>query len=101
MANDNQMLGKRLKCTEDWSSVFSSELQENRNIFSSIWVHCGPISSILHIICAVCLLFPQIMMEAVLIKSGFLAKGNILIYFVSCFHWIKINVENFEVKIVV
>lgn len=75
LANDNEMLGKRLRFRDDWTKLLSAnKLQDVRSLFITIWKHCGPISSLLHLICSVSLLFPQILMESVLVKNGFVSN---------------------------
>ena len=39
------------------------------------WKHCVPIAPLLHVLIALCFLFPRLITEAQLIRHGFLSKG--------------------------
>ena len=49
----------------------------NRNWFQVIWKHSVPIGPFIHILIALCYLFPRLITEAQLIRHGFLSKGII------------------------
>uniref|UniRef100_A0A336LLF2 CSON010848 protein n=1 Tax=Culicoides sonorensis TaxID=179676 RepID=A0A336LLF2_CULSO len=42
----------------------------------TLWTHGGPTSSFIHIITALCLLFPRLLLESRLIQDGFLPRGK-------------------------
>jgi len=47
-----------------------------QSLFGRIWSHGPPVAPMLHIIAAFCFLVPRLLMEAQLIKFGFLPKGQ-------------------------
>lgn len=44
--------------------------------FRRLWRHCGPTAPLLHIFSALCLILPKLLIQAKLIKHGFLPKGK-------------------------
>ena len=78
-SNDNRMLGKHLGTRDEWSvRLLPSMLyQGTKGLVRTIWTHGGPTSSFVHVVSSFCLLLPQTLMEAVLIKYGFISQGNL------------------------
>lgn len=75
LANDGFKIGQTLStCSFDPPS---SVRLVSPNVCKAFWKHSGPTCVILHIIIALCLLVPKLMMEARLIQAGFLSKGKI------------------------
>lgn len=46
------------------------------NRFRAIWTHGGPTSAFLHIVIAICLLVPRLLLESRLIENGNLPRGE-------------------------
>lgn len=42
----------------------------------AIWTHGGPTSAFLHIVIAICLLVPRLLLESRLIENGNLSRGE-------------------------
>ncbi|CAG7824537.1 unnamed protein product [Allacma fusca] len=78
-SNDSRMLGRHLGSKDEWSLylVPSMLYQGTRSFFRTIWTHSGPTSSVVHVISSFCLLLPQTLMEAVLIKFGFITQDAV------------------------
>ena len=77
-SNDNRMLGKHLGTRDERSIrlIPSMLYQGTQGLIRTLWTHSGPTSSLVHVISSFCLLLPQTLMEAVLIKYGFITQGN-------------------------
>lgn len=52
-------------------------------MYRALWTHGGPTSSFVHIITALCLLVPRLLLEARLIENGNLQRGKRQSYFLS------------------
>lgn len=85
-SNDGHKLGNQRKCFN--SSVHNiyqnikmtaKDMRRKKrfHIFRLIWRHSVPIAPFLHMLAALCFLIPRVLMEAQLIKHGFLGKGDI------------------------
>lgn len=47
------------------------------SIYRAIWTHGGPTSAFIHIIIALCLLIPRLLIESKLIENGNLPRGKL------------------------
>ncbi|KAL1461674.1 hypothetical protein WDU94_013546 [Cyamophila willieti] len=73
LANDGFKIGQSLStCSFDPTSTVRLV---SPSVCRAFWKHSGPTCVILHIIIALCLLLPKLMMEARLIQAGFLSKA--------------------------
>ena len=79
-ANDNRLLGKHLNSRDEWATFLLPSMlyQGTEGFFRSIWTHSGPTASFIHLISSFCLLLPQTIMEAVLLKFEYLPQGMCL-----------------------
>lgn len=74
LANDGVKLSSRKgTCTSD-PPIFEDD--GNNSTMKSLWTHGVPISVFIHIITALCLLLPHLLLEAKLIQSQHLPKGK-------------------------
>jgi hypothetical protein len=75
LANDGVKLSARKSgtCSSD-PSVFEDD--GNNGTMRALWMHGVPISVFIHIITALCLLLPHLLLEAKLIQSQHLPKGK-------------------------
>lgn len=83
LANDGYKLGSCGSNSsggpqESRSAMSGSTKKTSLTAIRTIWRHSGPIAPFLHIISAFCLLFPKVLIQAKLIKHGFLHKGKTL-----------------------
>uniref|UniRef100_A0A8D8R8K1 Protein tincar n=1 Tax=Cacopsylla melanoneura TaxID=428564 RepID=A0A8D8R8K1_9HEMI len=75
LANDGFKIGQTLStCSFDPTSTVRLV---SPSVCRAFWKHSGPTCVILHIVIALCLLLPKLMMEARLIQAGFLSKDYI------------------------
>lgn len=74
LANDGVKLSARkTTCSNDPTSLFNDE--QNSSTMKALWMHGVPISVFIHIITALCLLLPHLLLEAKLIQNQILPKG--------------------------
>lgn len=74
LANDGVKLSARkTTCSSDPTSLFNDET--NSSTMKALWMHGVPISVFIHIITALCLLLPHLLLEAKLIQNQILPKG--------------------------
>lgn len=52
------------------------EVESNGGTLRALWTHGGPTSAFIHIITAVCLLVPRLLLEGRLIENGNLSRGK-------------------------
>lgn len=73
-ANDGHKLGD-----EEPDMVVYQNLRRRKcfRLVKAVWKHGGPIAPLIHMAAAMCLLLPRLLVEAQLIKHGFLSKGTI------------------------
>ncbi len=82
-SNDGHKLGNQRKSNET-NNIYqnirmpATEIRRKKrfHVLRLIWRHSVPIAPFLHMLAALCFLFPRILMEAQLIKHGFLGKGQ-------------------------
>lgn len=100
-ANDNGLLGRHLNYRDDWAEFLLPRMlyQGTSGFFRTVWTHSGPTASLIHVISSFCLLLPQTIMEAVLIKYQHLSKGiynlHFFIYSTLFFHFLACLANNF------
>ncbi|KAH9527008.1 hypothetical protein DERF_001057 [Dermatophagoides farinae] len=77
--NDGRKLGHFdiRKCLHYLATNDDDDDETNHKWYRTLWKHSLPIGPILHLIMAMCLLFPRLITEAQLIRHGFLSKTNI------------------------
>jgi hypothetical protein len=76
LANDGIKLSARKgTCSSDEPVVFIED-DANNSTMRNLWIHGVPISVFIHIITALCLLLPHLLLEAKLIQNQHLPKGN-------------------------
>ena len=75
LANDGVKLTSRKGTCSSEPPIFEDE--GNSSTLKSLWIHGCPISVFIHIITALCLLLPHLLLEAKLIQGGHLPKGKI------------------------
>lgn len=83
LANDGIKLSARKgTCSSEQPVLFEDD--GNSSTMRSLWMHGVPISVFIHIITALCLLLPHLLLEAKLIQNQHLPKGKIIctIFFV-------------------
>lgn len=73
-ANDGQKVG-----IEEPDMVVYQNLRKKKYCrwLRSLWKHGGPLAPLIHLAASMCLLLPKLLVEAQLIKHGFLSKGKI------------------------
>ncbi|KFM77509.1 Protein tincar, partial [Stegodyphus mimosarum] len=73
-ANDGHKIGD-----EEPDMVVYQNLRKRKccRWLKSLWKHGGPVASLIHLAASMCLLLPRLLIEAQLIKHGFLSKGAI------------------------
>lgn len=75
LANDGVKLSARkTTCSNDPTSLFNDE--NHSSTMKALWMHGVPISVFIHIITALCLLLPHLLLEAKLIQNQILPKGE-------------------------
>ena len=84
LANDGIKLSARKgTCSSEQPVIFEDD--GNSSTMRSLWMHGVPISVFIHIITALCLLLPHLLLEAKLIQNQHLPKGKIICSnFFSC-----------------
>lgn len=76
LANDGVKLSARkTTCSSDPTSLFNED--QNNSTMKALWMHGVPISVFIHIITALCLLLPHLLLEAKLIQNQVLPKGEL------------------------
>ena len=77
LANDGIKLSSRKgTCTTEQQPIFGEDDGNNSSTMKSLWMHGVPISVFIHIITALCLLLPHLLLEAKLIQNQHLPKGK-------------------------
>jgi hypothetical protein len=77
LANDGMKLSARKgTCSSEQQPIFVEDEGANSTM-KSLWTHGVPISVFIHIITALCLLLPHLLLEAKLIQNQHLPKGKI------------------------
>lgn len=72
------------------STLFSFVLK-----YRAIWTHGGPTSAFIHILIALCLLIPRLLLESKLIKNGNLPRGKKnFLYPIVCIRMVNLFVQN-------
>ncbi|GBL91817.1 Protein tincar [Araneus ventricosus] len=73
-ANDGHKIGN-----EEPDMVVYQNLRKKKYCrwLKSLWKHGGPLAPLIHLAASMCLLLPKLLVEAQLIKHGFLSKGAI------------------------
>ncbi|XP_015928520.1 uncharacterized protein [Parasteatoda tepidariorum] len=73
-ANDGHKIGN-----EEPDMVVYQNLRKKKYCrwIKSLWKHGGPLAPLIHLAASLCLLLPRLLVEAQLIKHGFLGKGAI------------------------
>uniref|UniRef100_A0A182Y3Q9 Uncharacterized protein n=1 Tax=Anopheles stephensi TaxID=30069 RepID=A0A182Y3Q9_ANOST len=79
LANDGMKLASGTKLWHGSSSSNHDGLEEEafEGTLRSLWIHGGPTSAFIHIITAICLLLPRLLLEAKVIENGLLPRGNV------------------------
>lgn len=75
LANDGVKLSARKSSSDP--PIFEDD--GNNSTMKSLWMHGVPISVFIHIITALCLLLPHLLLEAKLIQNQHLPKGKIIL----------------------
>jgi len=94
LANDGIKLSARKgTCSSEQPVIFEDD--GNSSTMRSLWMHGVPISVFIHIITALCLLLPHLLLEAKLIQNQHLPKGKIIcscifLYLYTYFLWANI-----------
>ena len=52
------------------------EEEASGGTLKALWTHGGPTAAFVHIVIALCLLMPRLLLEARIIENGLLPKGN-------------------------
>lgn len=76
LANDGVKLSARKGTCSSDPPIFEDD--GNNSTMKSLWMHGVPISVFIHIITALCLLLPHLLLEAKLIQNQHLPKGKII-----------------------
>lgn len=77
LANDGMKLSARKgTCSSEQQPIFVED-EGSSSTMKSLWQHGVPISVFIHIITALCLLLPHLLLEAKLIQNQHLPKGRI------------------------
>ena len=77
MANDGIKLAtssKERRCS--MSPADGLEEEASGGTLKALWTHGGPTAAFVHIVIALCLLMPRLLLEARIIENGLLPKGN-------------------------
>lgn len=75
LANDGvKFSARKTTCSSDVTALFNEET--NSSTMKALWMHGVPISVFIHIITALCLLLPHLLLEAKLIQNQHLPKGK-------------------------
>lgn len=77
LANDGVKLSARKGTCSSDPPLFEDD--GNNSTMKALWIHGVPISVFIHIITALCLLLPHLLLEAKLIQSQHLPKGKIIL----------------------
>lgn len=78
LANDGVKLSARKGTCSSDPPIFEDD--GNNGTMRALWMHGVPISVFIHIITALCLLLPHLLLEAKLIQNQHLPKGKIEIF---------------------
>uniref|UniRef100_A0A182PSK9 Uncharacterized protein n=1 Tax=Anopheles epiroticus TaxID=199890 RepID=A0A182PSK9_9DIPT len=76
LANDGMKLASGTKLWQGSSQTNHDVLEEEafEGTLRSLWIHGGPTSAFIHIITAICLLLPRLLLEAKVIENGLLPR---------------------------
>lgn len=77
MANDGIKLASTSKdriCSKIAQDSFAEEAHTSS--LKTLWAHGGPTAAFIHILIALCLLLPRLLLEGRIIENGFLPRGN-------------------------
>ncbi|XP_058055789.1 protein tincar [Anopheles bellator] len=80
LANDGMKLASGTKLWPGSTTATGhDELEEEafEGTLRSLWIHGGPTSAFIHIITAICLLLPRLLLEAKVIENGLLPRENV------------------------
>ncbi|XP_035896349.1 protein tincar [Anopheles stephensi] len=79
LANDGMKLASGTKLWHGSSSSNHDGLEEEafEGTLRSLWIHGGPTSAFIHIITAICLLLPRLLLEAKVIENGLLPREHV------------------------
>uniref|UniRef100_A0AAG5CZ11 Protein tincar n=1 Tax=Anopheles atroparvus TaxID=41427 RepID=A0AAG5CZ11_ANOAO len=79
LANDGMKLASGTKLWQGSPSTGHDGLEEEafEGTLRSLWIHGGPTSAFIHIITAICLLLPRLLLEAKVIENGLLPRDNV------------------------
>jgi len=78
LANDGVKLSARKSACSSDIPLFEDD--HNGSTTKSVWIHGLPISVFIHIITALCLLLPHLLLEAKLIQNQHLPKGKMILF---------------------
>jgi hypothetical protein len=78
LANDGLKLSSRKGTCSSDPPVFEDD--GNNGTMKALWLHGVPISVFIHIITALCLLLPHLLLEAKLIQNQHLPKGKRILF---------------------
>ncbi|KFB35884.1 AGAP001696-PA-like protein [Anopheles sinensis] len=78
LANDGMKLASGTKLWQGSPSAGHDGLEEEafEGTLRSLWIHGGPTSAFIHIITAICLLLPRLLLEAKVIENGLLPRDK-------------------------
>ncbi|XP_058115880.1 protein tincar [Anopheles ziemanni] len=79
LANDGMKLASGTKLWQGSTPAGHDGLEEEafEGTLRSLWIHGGPTSAFIHIITAICLLLPRLLLEAKVIENGLLPRDNV------------------------
>ncbi|XP_049277661.1 protein tincar [Anopheles funestus] len=79
LANDGMKLASGTKLWHGSASAGHDGLEEEafEGTLRSLWIHGGPTSAFIHIITAICLLLPRLLLEAKVIENGLLPREHV------------------------
>lgn len=77
MANDGIKLATSIKEQRCSMAPHDGLEEESRGgTLRALWTHGGPTAAFVHIVIAMCLLLPRLLLEARIIENGLLPRGN-------------------------
>lgn len=77
LANDGIKLATGIKERRCSMSPDDGLEEESRGgTLRALWTHGGPTAAFIHIVIAMCLLLPRLLLEARIIENGLLPRGN-------------------------
>ncbi|XP_041788456.1 protein tincar [Anopheles merus] len=79
LANDGMKLASGTKLWHGSAPASHDGLEEEafEGTLRSLWIHGGPTSAFIHIITAICLLLPRLLLEAKVIENGLLPREHV------------------------